>query len=328
MPTERCEECAFSGDRWGDQDVLTTLPIIAAIWQGFIDGADEKLLQTRPGPHQWSIAEYTDHVRETFFGMRFLLGTALTTPDTDLGEPPEPAFSPEPRPVEVESALEAVEREGRLLAEELASVEREAWTTGVTVGGDWVDLRWIGRHAVHDSMHHLHDIGRIRARLGGGASRADGTVAGLHRSGGGVPKQPVEIAEVDWCGVVGDEQNDRRHHGRPFQALCLWSVDVIAGLVEEGHPIFPGAAGENITIGGIDWATMRPGTIVLVGDVVAEISSYATPCAKNAQWFVDREFTRMDQELHPGWSRLYARVLRTGRVGVGDQVEIEPAGGA
>ena len=45
----------------------------------------------------------------------------------------------------------------------------------------------------------------------------------------------------------------------------------------------------------------------------AEISSHATPCAKNAGWFGDRQFRRIDHDEHPGWSRLYATVLRPAR---------------
>lgn len=170
----------------------------------------------------------------------------------------------------------------------------------------------------------LHEIGRVRHAIGAGTRSQQGSVTALHRSGGGVPKQSIDEVEVTWSGVVGDNQNDRRHHGRPFQALCLWSADVMASLVDEGHPVFAGAAGENITVRGVDWATLRPGTIVRIGQVVGEISSYSTPCAKNAEWFVDRDFKRMDQELHPGWSRLYAWVRMPGVVRVGDVFEVEP----
>ena len=86
-----------------------------------------------------------------------------------------------------------------------------------------------------------------------------GSVIALHRSGGGVPKDPVTEVEVSWSGVVGDVQADRRHHGRPFQALCLWSADVIDALVAEGHPVYPGAAGENITVEGVRVGHAAPG---------------------------------------------------------------------
>jgi MOSC domain-containing protein YiiM len=109
-----------------------------------------------------------------------------------------------------------------------------------------------------------------------------------------------------------------------LQALCLWSAEVIDALRAEGHPIEPGLAGENITLAGIDWASVQPGTQMLIGDVLAEISAWSTPCVKNAPWFVDRDFHRMDHDRHPGWSRAYAWVREPGTVRQGDKVIVEP----
>jgi MOSC domain-containing protein YiiM len=321
---EHCDECSFDGDRWADQDVLTTLPIVAALWREYITGLPADLMQVRAQPGEWSIAEYTDHIREVLFGMRFLLGVVSSDAEADLGASPTPPFTDEPRAIDVEAALEGVESEATALAHELSVVEPTDWTAGVVVDAQRVDVRWIARHAVHDAMHHLHDIARIRHRLGAGAAHQIGTVEQISRSMGDVPKRSVPAAEVGWDGVVGDGQSDRRHHGRPFQALSLWSGEVIDALVAEGHPVFAGAAGENLTVRGVRWDALRPGALVEVGEVLAEISSYATPCAKNAQWFADRDHKRIDQDLHPGWSRLYARVLRTGRVHAGDAFVIEP----
>jgi len=44
-----------------------------------------------------------------------------------------------------------------------------------------------------------------------------------------------------------------------------------------------------------------------------------------AAWFADGDFKRMDQDVHPGWSRLYAWVLEPGSIRTGDEFEIEPA---
>jgi MOSC domain-containing protein YiiM len=63
---------------------------------------------------------------------------------------------------------------------------------------------------------------------------------------------------------------------------------------------------------------------VRIGDTLLETSAYATPCAKNAQWFADREFRRMDHDRHPGWSRVYAWVLEPGTIRPGDEVIVEP----
>jgi len=58
--------------------------------------------------------------------------------------------------------------------------------------------------------------------------------------------------------------------------------------------------------------------------VLAEISAAATPCDKNAGWFLAGDYDRMSQDEHPGWSRLYAWVLEPGEIADGDRVTVEP----
>jgi hypothetical protein len=176
---------------------------------------------------------------------------------------------------------------------------------------------------VHEGIHGLRDLGRALHEAGAGAPTQDGVVAQLSTSDGGVPKSPVGTVDVGRRGLVGDRQDNRKHHGRPFQALCLWSTEVIDALVVEGHPVHPGAAGENITVTGIDWTTIRPGVRLLVGQVLCEVSAWALPCRKNDQWFTGRS-DRIDHDLHPGWSRAYAWVLEPGTIATGDPVAVEP----
>ncbi len=135
---------------------------------------------------------------------------------------------------------------------------------------------------------------------------------------------PLDEVEIAARGVVGDVQRARRHHGRPWQALCLWSKEKVDLLAAEGHPITYGAAGENISVTGIDWAGIRPGVRLQIGEVLAECSLYSLPCAKNRRWFADRDSTRMHHETEPGISRMYATVLFGGNVRVGDDVTLEP----
>jgi MOSC domain-containing protein YiiM len=325
-PVERCAECGFDGARWTDQDVVTSLVVAQELWRGYLQDAPQAVLQTRAEPGRWSVAEYTDHLREVMFGARLLATCARDTPGLDLGPEPGPAdLTPEVRTIDLPAALMGLAVEAHQLRTLLDDVGPSAWPEHtVTFGGHTRDLGWIGRHALHDLMHHLHDIGRIRVALGDGVAPQRGTVVQLNVSDGGVPKRPVEALDVDWNGPVGDRQGDRKHHGRPFQAVSLWGTDVIDALVAEGHPIEPGLAGENLTITGLTWADLRPGARLRIGGLEADLSCYATPCAKNAAWFADGDFHRIDQDRHPGWSRLYATVTRPGRVEVGDGVEIEP----
>lgn len=148
----------------------------------------------------------------------------------------------------------------------------------------------------------------------------------LNISPGGVPKLPVPEAEVTAMGLAGDGHDEPPWvHGGVERALCLWSVERIQALAAEGHPIFPGATGENITIRGLDWDSIVPGAFLKLGDaVVCMVTRYTTPCRTNARWFTGGDFNRMHQALHPGWSRVYARVIEPGTVRAGDPVLFKP----
>lgn len=171
-------------------------------------------------------------------------------------------------------------------------------------------------HALHELWHGLVvDIAPMAS-----TPTLEGTISQLNASSGGVPKAAIDTAEVGVRGIVGDVQRARVHHGRPWQALCLWSADVIAVLRAEGHPIEAGFAGENVTISGIDWAQLRGGMRFSMGEVECELSLPAVPCSKNNAWFLGADIDRMDHDLNPGFSRWYASVLVPGTINPGDGV--------
>lgn len=151
----------------------------------------------------------------------------------------------------------------------------------------------------------------------------EGRVAGLQRSPGGVPKLPVTRVAVTQEGMEGDRQRNRKHHGGPARALCCYSGELLDALAAEGHPVAPGVLGENVTIRGIDWQLIAPGVQLHLGNVVAEVTAFAPPCATIAHAFADAAFHRIAQRLHPGWSRVYARVIAGGEIIVGDAVRVQ-----
>ncbi len=169
----------------------------------------------------------------------------------------------------------------------------------------------------HAVMHRVHDVAAAR-RAAHEFEPMVGRVDSLQASGGGVPKTTIPVAEIGPDGVFGDVQRNRKHHGRPWQAVCLYSSDLLATLRGEGHPIEAGATGENITISGIDWERMRGGLTVTIGgttgDILMRTSSPAAPCTKIAHCFVDRHWNRIDHDARPGWARWYTSVLVGGTV--------------
>jgi MOSC domain-containing protein YiiM len=149
-----------------------------------------------------------------------------------------------------------------------------------------------------------------------------GRVASINVSSGGVPKAAVAEAVVSEYGLDGDYQNDPAHHGGPSRAVSLYSLELIEALRAEGHPIAAGTAGENITIAGLDWPSLRFGQELLIGGVRLRITGYAAPCEKIRASFLDGDFVRISHKVHAGWSRLYTRVLSGGVVRVNDAVSL------
>jgi MOSC domain-containing protein YiiM len=145
-------------------------------------------------------------------------------------------------------------------------------------------------------------------------------------SRGGVPKGRVGDAKVALSGLQGDAQNDAKNHSGPERAVCVYSLERIRSLQAEGHPIDVGTAGENVTVEGIDWELVVPGARLKLGDeVLLEVASFTNPCKTIKASFMGGKFVRIAQKLHPGWSRVYARVLSEGEIRFGDSVEVIPA---
>ena len=149
-----------------------------------------------------------------------------------------------------------------------------------------------------------------------------GRVDAINVSRGGVPKHSVFEALVTVGGLDGDRQRDRRFHGGRERAVLLYSLEIIHALQREGHPIVVGATGENLTLAGVDWARLVPGTELTIGGARVAVTKYVTPCVKIAACFRDGAFERIEHARHPGWSRVAARVIAEGLVRVGDGVDI------
>jgi MOSC domain-containing protein YiiM len=142
-------------------------------------------------------------------------------------------------------------------------------------------------------------------------------------SSGGAPKTAVDHARVTATGLEGDRHRDHAHHGGPDRAICLYALEAIQGLQAEGHRVEPGSLGENVTVEGLAWETVVPGARLQLGDsVVLEVTRYTSPCANITRPFADGDYSRVSQKRHPGWSRVYTRVLAGGTIRPGDPVRL------
>jgi len=152
-----------------------------------------------------------------------------------------------------------------------------------------------------------------------------GRIVQISVSPGGVPKTAVPAARVGELGLEGDAHRDREHHGGPERAVCLYAIELIRTLRAEGHAVVPGALGENVTVEGVDWVAVVPGARLALGDeVLLEVTRYTSPCTGITAAFRDGAYARVSQKRHPGWSRVYTRVLTPGAIRLGDAVRLLP----
>jgi len=139
---------------------------------------------------------------------------------------------------------------------------------------------------------------------------------------GGVPKLPIDKADIKFEGVEGDFNKFRteKKNSVGTRAVTLFSLEQIEKLKSEGHAIDVGTTGENITIEGVDWPSLEVGARMMIGEAMIELSEPTAPCSKIGKSFIDGAFSRIDHELELGWSRWSASVIEEGQVEIGSQV--------
>jgi MOSC domain-containing protein YiiM len=135
-------------------------------------------------------------------------------------------------------------------------------------------------------------------------------------STGGMPKLPVLSAEVMRDGVAGDWQKNRKYHGGPNRAVCVFSEELYACLRDKGIDLVNGSVGENFTTRGLDLHKLSVGDRLRVGSqCLIEITNVRVPCSQLKKWDADLP------ELIVGHSGWVAKVVAEGVVKPGDPIE-------
>ena len=138
-------------------------------------------------------------------------------------------------------------------------------------------------------------------------------------SPGGMPKLPVRRAKGTREGVEGDWQKNRKYHGGPDRAICLYSEELYAWLREQGVDVGNGDVGENFTTRGLELQALAQGDRLRVGEqCVIQITGVRVPCRQLKKWHEHLP------KLIEGRSGYVARVLEGGEVKPGDPIEVLP----
>ncbi len=141
----------------------------------------------------------------------------------------------------------------------------------------------------------------------------------------GLPKFPVQSAQVSSIGVEGDFNRYRQEidHGNPDMAILVMPLETIRQLNQEGWPINPGDLGENITSEGMEYRSFYVGGAYKIGnEVEIQISKPCDPC-NNVYLlpYVGVEKGPSFMKALVGRRGWYARVLKDGKIRTGDSIE-------
>ena len=144
-----------------------------------------------------------------------------------------------------------------------------------------------------------------------------GRLVQVNVSHGGMPKLAVPSSVVTVDGLAGDWQLNRKYHGGPDRAVCLFSTELYDRL-RDGYDIdlAAGTIGENFTTAGVDLDAMAVGSRLRVGACVVEVTGVRVPCRSLHKW-TPKLMAAI--KGHSGW---VCRVAEPGTVWPGDVVEV------
>ena len=142
-----------------------------------------------------------------------------------------------------------------------------------------------------------------------------GQVAAVCLSSGGIPRLPVESAQLTVAGFENDGHRYDEHYA-PQRAVTLFSFAILDQHERDALAFPPGSAGENITVKRLDLRKFRPGTRLRVGSAEIQLEKPWKPCH-----FKDATTGRTEPNTSQ-WTGWFASVVREGVIKPGDPIEI------
>jgi hypothetical protein len=165
--SETCAQCGFDGATYSDGALTEAVHALGPRWQQLLASAATELRE-RPAAGVWSAIEYGAHSRDVTALHAWGVDQALTGTEPVL--PPIAARLVDDAattygdadPDEVGAELEM---HANRLANSAEAAGPAAWSRGLTIGDDRMDVRALLEHALHDSLHHVDDVERGLAQL-------------------------------------------------------------------------------------------------------------------------------------------------------------------
>jgi hypothetical protein len=163
---ERCDECGFDYAGIARRDVPDAIRALGLRYRDTLADLDDTVLRAHPLPDTWSALEYACHVRDVFRVQRERMRLALAEV-----EPTFASMRRDERVAEERYNQQQPARVGREITDaagsfalELDALDEDAWNRTGIYNYPTTRVRtveWIGRHSIHEGVHHLMDIDRL-----------------------------------------------------------------------------------------------------------------------------------------------------------------------
>lgn len=131
----------------------------------------------------------------------------------------------------------------------------------------------------------------------------------------GTQKKNIDKVRLleNW-GLEGDA-----HGGDWHRQVSLLSYEKVRDFEKKGISLEDGAFGENLLVEGFDFKSLPVGTRFRCGDALLEMTQIGKECHSHCQIY-----HRVGDCIMPR-EGVFARVLKGGRIGIGDEIEIVPS---
>ncbi len=165
-----CDECGYVYDALPAPGIARALQSFPHRYREVLYGVSPATVSRRPQPAVWSALEYSCHVRDVLLVQRerAVLAQVEETPSFAR------MYRDERVPLcgyptsSLASVLDQLGMAAELYAGVFAAIEEGSWSRTFLYNwpsADEHDLVWLGRHTVHEGVHHLMDVGRVIAQV-------------------------------------------------------------------------------------------------------------------------------------------------------------------
>lgn len=148
----------------------------------------------------------------------------------------------------------------------------------------------------------------------------------LHYSNGrsmitGIEKRKVQEVYLSARGFEGDDVADKKHHGGPDRAVCLYPAEhYIQWEQELGKPLPTAAFGENLTVTNMLEADICIGDIYKIGNAVIQVTQGRVPCSTIDKYA--EASILLKRLIETGYTGFLARVLEEGTICADSKIEL------